>query len=170
MMQELLLFGQVPVENHGTLREQLAGVTRMPPQVAVERHLIFKPIPPPGLANLPTGSGQPGTPPQEMQKTRQLLNAPLSYVQLVGILEQDEVDPSSDKRQAALRNGPEYHEVPMADDGEGSGEAQRAVLQWYLEWRDIPEPVKAPTTSRAISRTRIMDGDPIQFVKDLGFE
>jgi mediator of RNA polymerase II transcription subunit 18, fungi type len=168
-MQEILLFGQVPAENHTTLRQQLAGVTRMQPQPVVERHLIFRPIPPAGLTNLPTGSGQPGSQQQELQKTRQLLNAPLNYVQLVGVVENGSSDPrlEGQKRQ---QNGSSDGDVSKAEGTDSLREGQRETLRWYLEWRDIPEPGKVTTTSRAMSRTRFIEGDPIQFVKDLGYE
>jgi mediator of RNA polymerase II transcription subunit 18, fungi type len=168
MMQELLLFGQVAAENHQTLRQQLAGLARMQPQPVLERHLIFRPLPPPGLSNLPAGNGQQGPQQQELQKTRQMLNAPLNYVQLVGVMESRGTDSQSD-RQAMPPSGMEDHDVAMTDIKDESNQGQKA-FQWHLEFKDIPEPGKVSTTSRTISKTRILEGDPIQFLQDLGYE
>jgi mediator of RNA polymerase II transcription subunit 18, fungi type len=167
MMQELLLFGQVAAENHQTLRQQLAGLARMQPQPVLERHLIFRPLSPPGLSNLPAGSGQQGAQQQELLKTRQMLNAPLNYVQLVGVMESggaNQID-----RQAMPPSGMEDHDVAMTDMKDELKQGQKA-FQWRLEFKDIPEPGKASSTSRTISKTRILEGDPIQFLQDLGYE
>jgi mediator of RNA polymerase II transcription subunit 18, fungi type len=167
-MQEILLFGQIPADSHRTLRQQLAGITRMQPQPVLERHVIFKPVPPAGLKNLPSGSGAPGAQQQELQKTRQLLNAPLNYVQLVGILENKDVAPPGE-RQGDQQIGTMDQDAIMTDGKSGSDESSKE-LRWYLEFRDIPEPGKVTTTSRAMSKTRILDGDPIHFMTDLGYE
>jgi hypothetical protein len=168
-MQEILLFGQVPAQDHATLRQQLSGVTRMQPQSVTEKHLIFKPIQPPGLNNPPTGNGAPGPQQQELQKTRLLLNAPLSYVQLVGMVERNGID-SLNEAQTLPPTVAQEHDVAMTEERHGPNKSQEPALEWYLEWRDIPEPGKVSTTSRGISRTRIVSGDPIQSIKNLGYE
>lgn len=168
MMQEILLFGQVPADDHQTLRQQLAGLARMQPQPVQERHLIFKPLPPPGLSNLPAGNGAQGPQQQELQKTWQMLNAPLNYVQLVGVVESRGFD-SQIEKQATLSGEVEDCDIVMTDNKDESKEGHGA-FQWYLEFKDIPEPGKVSTTSRAISRTRILEGDPIQLLEDLGYE
>lgn len=168
MIQELLLFGQVPAENHDTLRQQLAGLARMQPQPVLEIHLIFRPLPPQGLSNIPTGSGTQGAQQQEMQKTRQLLNAPLTYIQLVGVVEKRDLDWQIDD-QVNLTRRVEDHGNVMIDNMNRSKHSQRAI-HWYLDFKDIPEPGKMSTTSRATSKTQILDGDPIQFLQNLGYE
>jgi mediator of RNA polymerase II transcription subunit 18, fungi type len=168
MMQELLLFGQVPAEDHRTMRRQLAGLARMQPQPVLERHLIFRPLPPPGLSNPSASSGVQGPQQQELQKTRQLLSAPLNYVQLVGVAESRGFDPQTEKQAASSGEG-EDHGTVMTDNNDESKEG-RMAFQWYFEFKDIPEPGKVSTTSRAISKTRILEGDPIQFLTDLGYE
>lgn len=166
-MQEILLFGQVTAGHRQTLRQQLAGITRMQPQPMLERHIIFKPVPPVGLTNL-GGSTSSGAQQQDLQKTRQLLNAPSNYVQLVGVAEnRGAVSPTD--RQGAPQNGTADQDVVMTDTENHSPEYPNA-LHWYLEYRDIPEPGKVTTTSRAISRTHVLDGDPYQFMVRLGYE
>lgn len=167
-MQEILLFGQVPGQNHRTLCQQLAGITRMQPQPVLERHIILKPVSPSGANSLPGGDGPPGAQQQELQRTRQLLNAPLNYLQLVGIVEDRDVIPPA-KRQGDQQRETEDHDVVMTDNKNDLEKFPRA-MQWYIEFRDIPEPGKATTTSRAMSKTRILDGDPVQFMTDLGYE
>ncbi len=167
MMQEILLFGQVSADNHQIFRQQLAGLARMQPQPVLERHLIFKPRPPSGLANLPSGSGPQGAQQQELQKTRQMLNSPLSYVQLVGSLENKK--PTQKKERAVVSDMNEDHAIIISDDEEGSREG-RKTFQWYLEFKDIPEPGKVSAASRAFSRTRFLEGDFIKFMNDLGYE
>lgn len=172
MAQELVLFGQLPAENHRPLRQHLAGIARMQPQPVLERHLVFRPIPPTGINNIPSGSGQTGLHQQELQKTRQMLNAPLSYIQLVGLMEVR--IPGLHVGKHAAKHGSASVElvdddVPMTDVKDESKHAQ-PFFQWSLEFKDIPEPGKVPTTSRAVSKTRILDGDPIQFLRGLGYE
>jgi mediator of RNA polymerase II transcription subunit 18, fungi type len=162
MMQEMLLFGQVPAEDHQTIRQQLAGLARMQPQPVLERHLIFRPLPPLGLSNPSAGSGAQGPQQQELQKTRQMLSAPLNYVQLVGVAENGTFDPPLEM-QAALSGENEDRGTVMTDNND-------KALQWYFDFKDIPEPGKMSTTSRAISKTRILEGDAIQFLTDLGYE
>ncbi|KAF7508261.1 hypothetical protein GJ744_009406 [Endocarpon pusillum] len=139
----------------------------MPPQPVLERHLIFKPRPPPGLANLPTGSGPQGPQQQELQKTRQMLNTPLNYVQVVGLLENKELTPRKEQPVVPNMNGD--HDLIMTGD-EDESEQNRKAFQWYLEFNDIPEPGKVSATSRAASKTRILEGDVIKFMNDLGYE
>jgi mediator of RNA polymerase II transcription subunit 18, fungi type len=167
-MQEMLLFGQVPAEDHQTIRQQLAGLARMQPQPVLERHLIFRPLPPSGLSNPSAGSGAQGPQQQELQKTRQMLGAPLNYVQLVGVVEHRGFDPPIEK-QAALSGEDEDRGTVMSDTEDGSKQG-RDALQWYFEFKDIPEPGKVSTTSRASSKTRVLEGDPVQFLIDLGYE
>ena len=167
-MQEILLFGQIAADHRQTLRQQLAGVTRMQPQRVLERHIIFKPIPPAGLANLPGGSVSSGAQQQDLQKTRQLLNAPLNYVQLIGVAENQDAVSQTDK-QEGQQIGTADPDIVMTDIQNDSTAISNA-LRWYLEFRDIPEPGKVTTTSRAISRTQILDGDPYQFLIGLGYE
>ena len=167
MMQEILLFGQVSADNHQIFCQELAGLARMQPQPVLERHLVFKPRPPPGIANLPSGSGPQGAQQQELQKTRQMLNAPLNYVQLVGFLENKE--PTHKKEQAAVSNMNEDHGTIMTDEEDGSKEDPK-TFQWHLEFKDIPEPGKVSAASRAFSRTRFLEGDFIKFMNDLGYE
>ena len=168
MMQEMLLFGQVSAEHHQSLRQQLAGLARMEPQPVLERHLIFRPFVPPGLSNLPAGNGPQGAQQQELQRTRQMLNAILNYMQLVGVAEGGSFVSQSEEQAIPLS------EIEDHDSGvtESQGESRQGkkAFQWYLEFKDVPEPGKVSTTSRAMSKTRVLEGDPIKFLKDLGYE
>lgn len=166
-MQEVLLFGQVPAENHQALRQQLSRLTRMQPQPVIERHLIFRPFAPPNSSDVPAGIGPQGSQQQDLQKTRQVLNAPLSYVQLVGVVGSKGVD-SKNGGKAIQVSVSRDRDVVMADHNEEAKQDLRG-LQWYLEFRDIPEPGKVSATSRAMSKTRILEGNPIQFLQDLGY-
>lgn len=42
-MQELLLFGEVPLARHDYVLSVLAGITAMQPKPILEKHLVFKP-------------------------------------------------------------------------------------------------------------------------------
>lgn len=42
-MQELLLFGQVPLARHDYVLSVLAGIAAMQPKPIVEKHVVFKP-------------------------------------------------------------------------------------------------------------------------------
>lgn len=42
-MQELLLFGQVPLARHDYVLSVLAGIAAMQPKPILEKHLVFKP-------------------------------------------------------------------------------------------------------------------------------
>ena len=97
-----------------------------------------------------------------------MLNAPLNYVQLVGIVKDRDVLPPAERQEAQQKNTRDP-DIIMTDNKNDFEECPKA-MQWYLELRDIPEPGKATTTSRAISKTRILDGDPVQFMMDLGYE
>ncbi len=167
-MQELLLFGQVAAQAHRILRQQLAGLAHMQPQPVLEKHLIFRPFPPSGLSNIPAGSGSHWAQQQELQKTRQSLNGPLSYVQLVGVVGNRVID-SQIEKQPGLPRENEDNDIVMTNDEDEPNQGHEA-LQWWLEFKDIPEPGKVSTTSRATSKTQIVEGDPIQFLKDLGYE
>lgn len=140
----------------------------MQPQPVLERHLVFKPLPPLGINKISKGSGQHGPQQQELQKTRQMLNVPLSYIQLVGVV-QSRTSGSHVEKQASPSVDSQKHDTVIADTGDESKQSQKA-LQWSLDFKDIPDPGKMSTTSRAISKTQILDGDPIQFLKDLGYE
>lgn len=167
-MQEILLFGQVSAEIHQTVRQQLAGLARMPPQSVLERHLVFRPLRPPGLSNLPAGGGGQGLQQQELQKTRQMLQAPLNYVQLVCVQDNRLVGPEENGSKPPA-NREEDGDTAMTGGKEDSQPGSQ-TWKWSLEYRDTPEPGTMSITSRTISKTQILDGDPIQFLKDLGYE
>ena len=97
-----------------------------------------------------------------------MLNAPLNYLQLVGIVENDDIVPPLEG-QGDQKNGTADQDAVMTDNRNESEDSPK-VLQWYLEFRDIPEPGKITTTSRPMSKTPILDGDPFQFMRDLGYE
>jgi mediator of RNA polymerase II transcription subunit 18 len=169
-MHEFLLFGQVAHNDQHRLLQQLAGITRMQPQHVVERHLIFKAIPPIGLYNIPSGGGSQGVLPPEVQKTKQMLSGSIFYIQLV-------YNPRSGGAPVGasrvVHHGPASGETSQGRNtkkADTSGSAQEEDGLWTIEFRDIPEPGKQAVTTRLLSRTTTEGGDLIQFVKDLGFE
>lgn len=169
-MHEFLLFGQVAHNDHHRLLQQLAGVTRMQPQHVVERHLIFKAIPPVGLGNVPSGGGSQGVLPPEVQKTKQMLSSSVFYLQLV-YNPRSGASPIGAGRVAhhSPANGDTVQDQnTMKADANGSAKGEDGL--WTIEFRDIPEPGKQAVTTRLLSRTATEGGDLIQFVKDLGFE
>ena len=97
-----------------------------------------------------------------------MLNATLNYMQLVGVAEGGSFVSQSEEQAIPLS------EIEDHDSGvtESQGESRQGkkAFQWYLEFKDVPEPGKVSTTSRAMSKTRVLEGDPIKFLKDLGYE
>ncbi|KAK5053764.1 hypothetical protein LTR84_001725 [Exophiala bonariae] len=160
-MHEFALYGQVPRELHHRTLQQLAGYTRMQPVDASEIHLVFKARQPPGLDKLPSAGGNQGVLQPEVQRWRNMLNASLYYVQLVG-----EIMPakSSYDKKASTQNG----EVSMTNGGSG-GDA-KPDIHWTLEFRDTPDPGKQAVSTRLISRTPLDDGNLVTFLDHFGYE
>lgn len=179
MLQELSLFSQVAAADQPTLRRQLAALNRMPPQPVLGRHVVFKPAVrdgqlsaggtnhgvastnTPGIAGGINGSTAGYNDPnqqEEMRKVRQIINAPLNYVHLVGMWKHiGRRQPTSKKEEANDGPEPEYnHNEPD--------------VIWNLEYRDIPEAGKMSVTSRPMSRKQILAENAIQYVRNLGCE
>ncbi|KAL2430561.1 Mediator of RNA polymerase II transcription subunit 18 [Exophiala dermatitidis] len=155
-MHEFALYGLVSKDDHHRMLQQLAGYTRMQPQHAVEVHLVFKPRTPAGLERLPSAGGTQGVLQQDIQKLKNMLNAGLYYLQLVG----EVVPPPKSK---STQNG----DVAMSD---ANGEANPANVNWHLDFKDTPEPGKQAVSMRLISRIPIDDGDFVQFMNNFGYE
>ena len=154
-MHEFLLFGQVARNDHHRLLQQLAGVTRMQPQHAVERHLIFKARPPAGLSYIPSGGGSQGVLPPDVQKTKQALSSSIFYIQLV---------------YSARSGGAQVDGNRGATKAEAGISSRQEDGLWTIEFRDTPEPGKQVVTTRLLSRTPTEGGNLIQFLRDLGYE
>ncbi|EHY55951.1 Mediator of RNA polymerase II transcription subunit 18 [Exophiala dermatitidis] len=162
-MHEFALYGLVSKDDHHRMLQQLAGYTRMQPQHTIEIHLVFKPRTPAGLERLPSAGGTQGVLQQDVQKLKNMLNAGLYYLQLVG-----EVVPPPKLK------GTEKGDVAMSD---ANGDANptkstpgTAVVNWHLDFKDTPEPGKQAVSTRLISRIPINDGDYIQFMNNFGYE
>lgn len=144
-MHEFALYGQVPKEIHHRTLQQLAGYTRMQPVDTSEIHLVFKARQPPGLDKLPSAGGSQGVLQPDVQRWKNMLNASLYYVQLVG-----EIRPSSSR-----------------SDG---GATAKPDINWTLEFRDTPDPGKQAVSTRLISRTPLDDGNLVTFLDHFGYE
>lgn len=168
-MHEFLLFGQVANDDHHKLLQQLAGVTRMQPQHVVERHLIFKARTPIGLGNIPSGGGSQGVLPPEVQRTKQMLTAPIFYLQLIGTLQERGAQADHLVGSSAVNSGDTVMKDEKVEES-ANGTVKMEDCRWALEFRDIPDPGKQAVTTRLMSRTTIESGDMITFVRDLGFE
>ena len=167
-MQEYVLFGQVASENHRQVLQQCVGVSRMQPEAVEELHLIFKPKPPQGLAEIQksSGGGSQGVVPPEVQKTRTMLNASLYYVQVVGTAQ---AETHSSGREDANRHVHQSGHLLMSDC-DVQQDRTRKQLKWTLEFRDIPDPGKQPVTSRLLYKIPILEGDVMKYIQDFGFQ
>jgi mediator of RNA polymerase II transcription subunit 18 len=168
-MHEFLLVGQVASDNEHKLQQQLAGVTRMQPQHVLERHLVFKGKPPPGLDYLPSGGGSQGVLAPELQRTRTMVTGQLYYVQLVCDLERLRAAKAAVMSGDKMINGNVMDEGP-SKNGDVDGSAETVPDVWTLEFRDTPEPGKQPVTTRLLIKSPIDGGDIIEFAEALGFE
>ena len=157
-MHEFSLYGQVVQEDHHRMLQQLAGYTRMQPRDVVELHLVFKARPPAGLDNIPSAGGSQGVAQQQdVQKLKNMLNASLYYVQLVG-----EVMPTRSKKRGD-------EDVEMTN-GNGPPTSDNPTVRWALEFKDTPDAGKQAVSTRLISRTPMDDGDLVQFLDHFGYE
>lgn len=172
-MHESSLFGQVPEESHHVLLQQLAGMTRMQPRHVVERHLVFKAIPPPGLAKIQSGATQ-GIQPPEVQKTKAFLGNPQYHLQLVTEASPNRSAVAQDANVASVSSSRSNEADTLNGKTESKLTAESTLSEpdrWSLEFRDIPEAVKNPlVTSRLMSRNPIEGGDVFKFMRDLGYE
>ena len=141
-MHELSLYGVVAVEQHHRLTQQLTGVSRMQPRDVCEIHLVFKTRVPPGLDKVQGtgGSSSNAQQQQELQRVKNMLQSPIYLVKFVGT-----VDTSS-----ATKSNPS--------------------ISWVLEFKDTPEVVKQPISTRLVSRTDLEDGNLTAFLDLFGFE
>ena len=161
-MQEMLLFGQVPNAHQPTVRQQLSGIARMQPQPAVQRHVLFRPIQTTIHTLPPPKAGASNSQQQEAQKLRLLLNAPLSYIQLVGV--------PPNKNTSLVDEGQKSVSKTIPTSSTEQTQDQAPGLVWTIEFRDIPEAGKAATSLRGMSRTRLQEGDPFDMLHKLGYQ
>jgi len=160
-MHEFALYGQGPKETHHRTLQQLAGYTRMQPVDASEIHLVFKARQPPGLDKIPSAGGSQGVQQPDVQRWKNMLNASLYYVQLVGEIPIPISLPASNKPLG--ENG----DVTMSN---GSGVDANQPIRWTLEFRDTPDPGKQAVSTRLVSRTPLDDGSLMMFMDHFGYE
>lgn len=160
-MHEFALYGQVPKETHHRTLQQLAGYTRMQPVDASEIHLVFKARQPPGLDKIPSAGGTQGVLQPDVQRWKNMLNASLYYVQLVGEIIPSTSSPLANK--AAAENG----DVTMTN---GAGGSAKPDINWTLEFKDTPDPGKQAVSTRLISRTPLDEGNLVTFLDHFGYE
>ena len=156
-MHEFALYGQVTKDDHHRFLQQLAGYTRMQPQDVVEIHLVFKARPPIGLNNLPSAGGQQGALQQDVQKVKNMLNAALFYIELVGEVGPIETNSAADG------------DVSMTN-GNGASLSNKSTVRWSLDFKDTPDPGKQATSTRLVSRIPMEEGDLAQFPDHFGYE
>ncbi|OAP60963.1 hypothetical protein AYL99_05965 [Fonsecaea erecta] len=160
-MHEFALYGQVRKDDHHRMLQQLAGFARMQPQDAKEIHLVFKARQPPGVDLVQSiGASHLASQSQQdnIQRVKNMLNAGLYYVQLVG-----EVSPGT--RAGVSENG----DVTMTDVNGGQG-AEKSSVKWSFEFKDTPDAGKQAVSSRLISRTPMEDGNFVQFLDHFGYD
>src|ERR1700710_672410 len=128
-MHELALYGQIRKDDHHRMLQQLAGFTRLQPQDAREVHLVFKARQPPGLDLVQSigASNLASQQQQDIQRVKNMLNAGLYYVRLIGA-----VSPHK------IAKGSENGDVKMEGSGPGSV-SERSTVCWTLEFKDTPE-------------------------------
>jgi mediator of RNA polymerase II transcription subunit 18 len=133
----------------------------MQPVQSQEIHLVFKARAPSGLDKIASSGGSQGVLPPETQRYRNMLNASLYYVQLVG-----EVQPDSTHVSGGLVNGG----VNVAMANETSSTPKKRDIKWYFEFQDTPDPGKQPVSTRMVSRTPLEAGDIVTFLDHFGYE
>ncbi|RVX73174.1 hypothetical protein B0A52_02301 [Exophiala mesophila] len=158
-MHEFALYGQVAKDSHHQTLQQLAGFTRMQPVDTLEIHLVFKARQPAGLDRLPSGGGSQGVLQPEIQRYRNMLNASLYYVQLVG-----EVSPASAKSQKHVKSTDK--DVVMSD----ATNKEDVTVQWSLEFKDTPDAGKQAVSTRLISRVPLSQGNLAEFLDHFGYD
>ncbi|KEF52877.1 uncharacterized protein A1O9_11295 [Exophiala aquamarina CBS 119918] len=160
-MHEFALYGQVPKEIHHRTLQQLAGYTRMQPIDASEIHLVFQARQPSGLDKIPSAGGSQGVLQPDVQRWKNMLNASLYYVQLVG----EVATPISSSPESKPTDG--TGDVTMTN---GGGPDLNSLINWTLEFRDTPDPGKQAVSTRLISRTPLDEGSLMTFMDHFGYE
>ncbi|KZF25767.1 putative RNA polymerase II mediator complex subunit Srb5 [Xylona heveae TC161] len=185
-MHELSLFAQVPPSGHDQLLKVLAGVSGMQPQAVLERHLVFKPIRPPGKRTVQVGGSQ-GVQNAHVQAIQGQLGGELYYMQLVksvgetshmlninhklGLMVGEE---SATEAHRQLDGPPASNgangDLRLSKDKESQEYSSANDRLWRLVFSDLPEVGgRRPVTSRMVSNVDIMDGDPLEFMHALGY-
>lgn len=162
-MHEYILFGQIADHEHTHVLQQLAGLTRMPPQHITEPHLVFRARPPNLLGAAPSIGGSQDIVPAEVQRTRALLKGSLFFVQLVGQAI------NGDSGEANLAKHIPTIAVETIVENTNKISTSRAY-RWVLEFKDIPDAGKQPVSTRFVSRIPIQGHNITQFMTDFGFE
>ncbi len=158
-MHELSLYGQIQGDDHHRMLQQLAGFTRMQPQDATEIRLVFKARQPPGLDLVQSigASNLANQQQQDIQRVKNMLNAGLYYIHLIGEVQ-------IDRRGKSQAN----EDATMAGSSPGD-ESEKSRVNWTLDFKDTPEAGKQAVSLRLISRTP-MEGDLLRFLENFGFE
>lgn len=136
---------------------QLAGYTRMQPQDAAEIHLVFKARAPSGLDLVQPIGASNLVSQQDVQKIKNMLNAGLYYVQLVGEV------------LSEAAHGAEDGDVAMTNGHHDSKSAKSAV-RWSFEFKDTPDPGKQAVSTRLVSKIPMDEGDLVKFLDLFGYE
>jgi hypothetical protein len=159
-MHEFSLYGTVAVSALVRVKQQLAGISRMQPQETREIHLIFRAKPPTGIGNLPSSGGSQGVIQQDLQRIKNMLNSSLYYVQLIGELTSSSLKSPDDEE---VFDDDTMHDI---DDHERN----TTRVNWFLEFKDTPDPGRQPVNSRLVSRIPLGSGNPALFLEQFGYE
>jgi hypothetical protein len=159
-MHEYSLYAEVPPEQRYQFLQQLTGVTCMRPVYAQEVHLVFKAQTPLALrADFPGGNAS-NDKQQETQRLMRVLNSGIYYMQVVG---------KSQPRKNLHSNGETNGDVHMTN-GNHSSTSKASRIEWFVEFKDTPEAGKQALSSRYIARTKIEEGDVMNFMAQFGYD
>jgi hypothetical protein len=159
-MHEYSLYAEVPPKQRYQFLQQLTGVTCMRPVYAQEVHLVFKAQTPLALrADFPGGNASNDRQ-QETQRLMRVLNSGIYFMQVVG-----EVQP----RKKLHTNGETNGDVHM-NNGNHSSTSKASRIEWFVEFKDTPEAGKQALSSRYTARTKIEEGDVMNFMARFGYD
>ncbi|KAI1630106.1 mediator complex, subunit Med18 [Exophiala viscosa] len=156
-MHEFALYGQVARDDHHQMLQQLAGYTRMQPQDTVEIHLVFKARPPAGLDQIPSAGGSQGILGPDLLKIKNMLNAGIYYVQVIGEVMQNQPE--------SVQNGD-----TVMTNGNGVSNPDKSTVNWTLDFKDTPDAGKQAVSTRLISRTPLGEGNLVGFLAAFDYE
>ena len=166
-MHELLLFSQIPSQNHTHFLKILAGVTAMQPLPLLEHHILFKPSRNPSALASAIAAARAAKPGGASGIIPAGSTADLFYLRLVGDLETEREEGRIEGGQDGGKDG----EGQGVEKAKETGRIDFGTHPWSLEFRDLPDVQgKRPVTSRMMTSVPITAGDPVKFVEAMGYK
>jgi mediator of RNA polymerase II transcription subunit 18 len=142
-MHEIFLFGQVPAARHQQVLSVLSGYTSQNPTKVVERHVIFRPVrSPPVAEGLKGGSQTIGTGKVNQQAAQ--TGKEIFYWRLVKEFKESQLGVATDP--------------PDLNKG------------WKTLFYDVPEPGKRPVGLRMFLEVDVESDDPKRFMEQEGYK